>query len=529
LVLAMLLTSVSAELLYFGSQTYTEAMYLFLQSALFFLVIRYYQDMKDHIKLIYKNWWIVLLAGLLLFVMSLTRNIGIVVLGVLLFFLVTEKKFYLAGYTFLSFLVFRLPFGVYKSVRWNIQGEDFSQQLEGLLLKNYYNPAMGKEDFGGIVERFLENSQVYLSRHLMIGTGLRDPLYSESSVIITLLVYALFGLAIFYAIKKSRIMRFVGYYLGIILFVTFVILQQHWGQIRLVIIYIPMILLFLPWGLLQLGELKKARWVQPAVLLLMVIMFFRLFGFSVTKAKDNNEALMKNLRGNSYYGYTPDWVNYLKMSEWAAKNVPEESMIASRKPSMSFIYGDGREFMGLFRFPTQPADSALVRLEVKTADPVIINEASLRSSGISQQFQLALKRNVEVFMTAGDSMYSIYFIPEEFKPEMMSILRQHKLGYESDLDILRERIAGSGKPGIAVIPDSLVNLLRRNNVDYVVRGNLRLNPAQKTERVINTVHRYMYYIEQKYPGIFSTVHQIGGNEEEPAYLFQIHWERYGLD
>jgi hypothetical protein len=196
---------------------------------------------------------------------------------------------------------------------------------------------------------------------------------------------------------------------------------------------------------------------------------------------------------------------------------------------MSFIYGDGRDFMGLYRFPTQPADSALVRLEENPADPVIINEASLRSSGISQQFQVALKRNVEVFMTAGDSMYSIYLIPEEYKPDMMSILRQHNLRYESDLDILRDRIAGSGKPGIAVVPDSLVNLLRRNNVDYVIRGNLRLNPAQKTERVINTVHRYMYYIEQKYRGIFSTVHQIGGNEDEPAYLFQIHWNRFGLD
>jgi hypothetical protein len=527
--MAMLISSVSAELLYFGSQTYTEAMYLFLQSVLFFLVIRYYMDMKDHIKLIYKNWWLVLLVGLLLFIMSITRNIGIVVIGVVLLYLLTERKFYLAGYTLISFVLFRIPFSIYKSVRWNIHGEDMSKQLDGLLLKNYYNPALGKEDFGGMIDRFLENSQVYLSKHLMKGIGLRDPMYSESSVIVTLLIYALFALALFYAIKKSRIMRFVGYYLGIILFVTFVILQQHWGQIRLIIIYVPLIVLFLPWGITQLGQLKKAGWVKPAVLLLLIIMFFKLFGYSVNKAKDNNEVLMKNLRGNKYYGYTIDWVNFLKMSEWSAKNIPEESMISSRKPSMSFIYGDGRTFHAIYRFPTLPADSAIARMAEKSADPVIINERSLRSSGMPPQFEFGMKRNVEVFLTAGDTIYSIYYFPPEQKANFLSVLQQNNLSYETDLDFLRERISSSGKTGTAVVPDSLVNLLRRNNVDYMIRGNLRLNPAQKTDRVINTVHRYMYYIEQKYYGIFSQTHQIGGNDDEPAYLYQIHWERYGMD
>ncbi|MFC2113604.1 hypothetical protein ACFLTA_10080, partial [Bacteroidota bacterium] len=106
---------------------------------------------------------------------------------------------------------------------------------------------------------------------------------------------------------------------------------------------------------------------------------------------------------------------------------------------------------------------------------------------------------------------------------------QINLNYETDLIFLENQIKASGKPGISVVPDTLVNMLRRGNVDYMIRGNLRLNPSQKTDRVINTVHRYMYYIEQKYFGIFSQVSQMGENQDEPAYLFQIHWERYGLD
>ena len=529
LVMAMLISSVSSELLYFGSQTYTEAMYLFLQSALFYLVIKHYDEIKNDYKLIFRNWWTVLLVGLLLFTMSITRNIGILVLGVVLLYLLTEKKFYLAGYTLLSFILLRIPFGIYKSVRWNIKGEDMSVQLEGLLLKNYYNPSQGKEDFGGMIDRFLENSQIYLSRLFMTGAGLKDPSNSDTSVIVTLIIYALFAMAIVFAIRRSKVMRFVGYYLGVILFVTFVILQQHWGQMRLIIIYFPLIFILLPWGLIELGKVKKLRLLQPAVVLFLIIVFFKLFSFSVNKAKANNDVLMKNLKGNKYTGYTPDWVNFLKMSEWSAKNIPEESMIASRKPSMSFIYGDGRRYFGLYRFPSLLADTALHRLGEKPGDPVILNERTLRSSGMPRELQLGMKRNVEVFLTAGDTTYSIFFFPEQYKPGYLSILQQYNVKVETDLEILHDRIRTSGKPGIAVVPDSLINLLHRSNVDYLIRGNLRLNPAQKTERVINTVHRYMYFMEQKYYGIFSQTHQIGDNNGEPAYLFQIHWERFGLD
>ena len=529
LVLAMLLTSVAAELLYYSSHTYTEAMYIFLQSALFFMIIRYFNEIEDKLTLIYRHWWAVLLTGMLMFMMSTTRNLVISVLGVVLLYLLTEKKFYLAGYTFISFLVFRIPFGIYKSLRWNVHGEDISTAFNALLQKNYYNAALGKEDFGGMVNRFLENSQVYLSRLLMSGVGLKDPANTDTSALVTIIIYILFGLALYFAIKKSRVMRFTAYYLGITLFVTFVILQTNWGQMRLVIIYMPLIFILLPWGLLQLAQTINIRWLQPLIVLLLVVMFFRLFGISVNKAKANNEVLMKNLRGNKYYGYTPDWINYLKMSAWAAENVPEESRIAARKPSMSFIYGEGRSFYGIYKFPTVNTDTAFARLEEKSGEPVIINEAELRALKLPMQFEYSMKREVEAFITGGDTMYSVYYFSDKTRPAYTETLKSNGLNYGTDLDFLRDKIAASGKPSMTVVPDTLINQLLRNNVDYIIRGNLRINPAQKTNRVINTVYRYIYYMEQKYYGLFSQVSQIGEKDEEPAYLYKIHWDRYGLD
>ena len=529
LVVALLLMSVSPELLYFGSQTYTEALYLFLQSILFFMVIRYYLEIEDQPKLIFQNWWIVLIVGGILFLMAITRNIGIVALGVCILYLLLEKKFFLAGYTLIGFLIFRLPFSLYKKLAWGVTAANMSGQLNEVLLKNPYNPGLGSENFKGMIDRFLDNSDIYLSRLIMIASGLRSSDYSGTSALITILLYLLFAVAIYMAFRRNKVMKFTGIYLGLAIAATFVALQQQWGQMRMIIIYVPLIFLFLPWGMLELAGAKKLRWMQPVLVLLLFVMFFRLFGISVNKAKANNEILMKNIRGDKYYGYTPDWINFLRLSEWAAKNVPEESMIASRKPSMSFIYGGGRSFYPIFRIPTLPGDSVFVRMEEKPGEPVILNEVELRSWGLPRQLEYSMKRELDAFVACDDTMYSVYYFSDLTKPGYLEYLRQHNLHFESSLETLRNKIAASGSPGIAVVPDSLVNALLRNHVDYIIMGSLRLNPAQKTNRVINTVHRYMYYIEQKYPGIFKQVTQVGGNNDEPAQLFQIQWSLYGLD
>jgi hypothetical protein len=485
--------------------------------------------MRDGLKTGIEHWWIVLCVGLILFLLSITRNIGIVALGVILFYLLIEKKFFLAGYTLAGFLVFRLPFSLYKKIAWDVESANMQGQLSEILLKNPYNRSLGREDFGGMVDRFLENSEIYLSRLLMVASGLRSPDYSETSTFFTILLYLIFALAIYMAFKHSKVMKFTGIYLGLAIAATFIALQQQWGQMRMVIIYVPLIFLFLPWGLLEATKSEKVRGLQPVLVILLLVMFFNLFGLSVKRAQENKVALMKNLRGDRYYGYTQDWVNFLKMSEWAADNVPEESMIASRKPSMSFIYGDGRSFYGVYRFPSIPADTVLSRMAAKTTRPIVVNERELSTGGIPRQMVLGMRRGVESFLSLGDSMYSVYFFPDEARDGFISMLEQYDVRYDTDLDILNRKLAQSGKPGLAVVPDTLVNMLLRNNVDYIIRGSLRLNPAQKTERVINTVHRYMYYMEQKYLGIFSQVSQVGGNNDEPAYLFRIHWDRFGLD
>jgi prepilin signal peptidase PulO-like enzyme (type II secretory pathway) len=67
-------------------------------------------------------------------------------------------------------------------------------------------------------------------------------------------------------------------------------------------------------------------------------------------------------------------------------------------------------------------------------------------------------------------------------------------------------------------PDSLLMPLRAGKVNYIMLPKLRLDPNRYLEgQFIGTMHRYVYYIQQKYPNAFEFVHQEGTLEEAQLY------------
>jgi hypothetical protein len=72
---------------------------------------------------------------------------------------------------------------------------------------------------------------------------------------------------------------------------------------------------------------------------------------------------IENMTGDATYGYTTDWQNYIKMTQWCAKNLPNETQsIAVRKAPMSFIFSEGKEFYPVYNTPTDNPDSLLIPL-----------------------------------------------------------------------------------------------------------------------------------------------------------------------
>lgn len=419
LVYVMIIVSFNGFVMYYASQTYSEAFYLCLQAIFFFYFFKHFVSVDKSLS-IKENWGKYLVLGMLLLFLGLTRSIGYgAFITVLLFFAITlrwKSLIYSTG----AFIIEYGLIGVIKKIVFNTNGSQFSTQFKTLMQVDPFDVSKGSEDFVGFISRFVGNSNLYLSRHFYKFLGLRvDSL--DPKGILTILVYILFIVAIYFAFKKNKYLLFTGLYLAVLIGITFIIIQTRWDQERLILVYFPLILLFLFSGIYYLGKLKSFKFIQGLLPILFIILFFTNLQVTVKKVKANDEYLKQNIAGNHFYGMTPDWVNFIKMSQWAAKNVPEDVMIASRKPSISFIYAK-RKFYGIYRINTQD-------------------------------------------------------------------------------------------------PDELLQELKKNNVRYVIMGSLRKYPNQKTEYTINTIQRYLYFIQQKYPQKIKHIQTIGVDEQ--AHLFEI--------
>lgn len=72
-------------------------------------------------------------------------------------------------------------------------------------------------------------------------------------------------------------------------------------------------------------------------------------------------------------------------------------------------------------------------------------------------------------------------------------------------------------------PDSLLLKFKENKVTHVLLSELRVNPKRYIPgRYINTLHRYVMVIAQKYPNVFRLVHKVGA--QEVSEIYEIRYE-----
>lgn len=72
-------------------------------------------------------------------------------------------------------------------------------------------------------------------------------------------------------------------------------------------------------------------------------------------------------------------------------------------------------------------------------------------------------------------------------------------------------------------PDSLLMKFKENKVTHVLLAELRINPKRYIPgRFINTLHRYVAVIAQKYPSVFRLVHKVG--VQEVSEIYEIRYE-----
>lgn len=522
LFIALILASINSYLLYYSSQTYTEAFYLMMEMVLLcFFFNRFIgpapfdsfgkQALLSH-----------LLLALLLLSITLTKNIGLSApLAVFAYFLFQKQWKALV----LSLVLFGAVFLAFQGVKyllWPESGFQVSSQGSGLMNKDYYNPQAGKEDFSGMVKRLYDNSNQYFSKHLLYMNGLRTyDLTMKVQPFWMLVVVAglLASLALFW--RRNKFLFFTALVTVSFLGISFLALQAKWDQNRLIIPALPFIVLLFMGLLYELGKMKKLKTLQFVLPLFALVLFFQTLASTTSAVKLSRE------NSGKYGGLTPDWKNYLKASEWAAQNLGPDDKVACRKPSMSFVYAQGKEFYGIMQLPTYSNEAFARYWQKNPASIVLADYKNLAGKPIPKDVFADLKKHMYAILISGDSVY----LAERFDTISTSMvakwLNTNGVTTFSDPALIGQ-LAKVPNGGLKLMyPDSLLLQLKQNNVTHMLTANLRRNSTVKDGMIVNTVERYMAYIQEKYPEIFTKVTQVGADDDEPAVIYRVDYSKAG--
>jgi hypothetical protein len=418
---SLLLTAINFQFLVYASLTYTETFSLMVFSLALMLFFKYMDRMEKEDYTLKPNIPFLILFGFICLLLMISRNVALAMVGVVAVFFIYRKKYIEPIIFTSSFIVFFYLYKLMLKVVWHLDASQFTSQGNKMLNKDAYNPQAGKETMAGLLVRFWENCQIYISSRLYYTLGFRPEEMSPNNIALTLFSIAIITWSLWLMHKKKHyVLLFTTVFYVVLLAATFISLHTTWGQTRLIMLYLPFILFSVFYLFYYYGE--QFSIIQVALPFVFFILLLTSLSATTKQIGERFPIFKENISGDATYGFTPDWQNYIKMSKWCAQQFPNETKsIAVRKAPMSFIFSDGKEFYPIYGTPTTDADSLLMPL-------------------------------------------------------------------------------------------------RKENVNYMVLAELRAMPSMYVEgQIIGTMHRYAYYIQQKYPGAFSLVHQEGDLEKSQLY------------
>lgn len=357
--------SVSQPIIFLASSTYSEPLFMLAQGFVFLTFFRVADNKQSWTTK--KGRLALLWLGLSIFLLGLTRNIGYgALIATLLFWLFIRRDWRTALGTLTAFFLFSLPFSLYKKIWWNQSNVSFAGQMKRILQVDFYNVEAGHEDFIGLIVRFAINCKQYLSHHFISFLGVN---VTTGNGFLTAFIVLLGIFILFYYSRHPQTIALLGIYLGTLLGITFLTQQVSWSQMRLVVVYLPLLIFFYAGGLLLTRQHALAKGLLYGFIILGGLSVLSNFSKNI-----NNVSLLTlraNLRGDIYAGLTPDWESYLRVSEWAGENIPDSVVVACRKPNNSRIYGE-RPFFGIFSVPSWHGDTVRRFMDSNQVEYIIV-------------------------------------------------------------------------------------------------------------------------------------------------------------
>ncbi len=371
LIPTLLLTAINFPYLMYASLTYSECLYLVIIGISSYILLRSFEKIESTESFSQQSILPIIAIGFAGFLFLITRNIAVIAIVPIVLFLAYRKRFIEAGASIASFGVFYFLYKFAIKIIWKIDGSQYASQSGIIFNKNAYNPSLGKETFGGFITRLIENSQIYIGQRFMYILGFREEMssavgadgniteYTSTNKLIALAFIGIVLASLYYMHKnKQYVLLFSTLFFSVLLGTTFVALQTSWGQTRLIMVYLPLILFSIFYLFYAIG--KEFAFLQFLLPLVFVVLSFSSLSATLKQVQERYPVLQINMNEDPTYGYTTDWQNYIKMTKWCAKNLPNETkQIAVRKAPMSYIFSEGKEFYPIYSTPYQDADSLL--------------------------------------------------------------------------------------------------------------------------------------------------------------------------
>ncbi len=369
--LVLTFTASSYLLNNYASTTYSEPFFFFFQSVYIYLFYNYITKKERQNDSFKNSWKDALILGVITYLLIETRSVSIAILGVTIIYLLIEKR-YLSTLLYFGFTACTsLVYGLYKSIFWKTTSIGIGSQLKDMLLKNSYKPELGNEDFMGIMQRVWDNSQLYLSKHLMRMFGFKSFDSLSISPSLTIIIYLVCIAAIIISIAKNKKTAFIGLFLAGMIGVSFISQEKMWDQERLIMIYFPFIVGILAYSIYSVFNNNKKTDGQIVPLILFGVVFILVFGQTISKIGKNN--VKHRFTSGRYESYSPDWRNYMLASKYAAENLPDTAVVVCRKAEMSWIAGEGKNiFSGVYMLMGNEPDSVYNELQRRKATHVIM-------------------------------------------------------------------------------------------------------------------------------------------------------------
>jgi hypothetical protein len=462
LISGLFVLSINYFILYNASQTSSEPLYLALQAIVLYFFFKI-DDIKE-LKLT-KDWYKWILLGFFVFLLTQTRNIGysFIIAAILFFFI--NKKFRSIIYFLIGYLIFLIPFNLYKHFVWEKQGIGLESQFNVMFFKDPYNLALGYENFNGFADRFIFNINFYFSNAIVKLFGFRSIYDAGTNWLITIIIVCIFIFVLYKTFTNNKYLFFICCFTYITLGATFITQQTRWEQIRLMLILLPFFLLiiFYFFDNLSFGKIKNTKYMLPLALMAIFI-----GNACMTLNEIKKKVSDKHPKNDKLYGYTPDYKHYIQACQWVGKNIEKDKLIGCRKPHIGIIYSDGSKFIGIYNILSYNINAVKCRYSHS-----FIMDLSGYLKYMPYENKFGLRSYFQCFLVGNGACYVLNSIPDSIANGYATLLNKLKIPFSNNLDIFRNNLVKMDNKSAAVYPDSTLKQLKRLKIDYTIYSTLR--------------------------------------------------------